>query len=389
MEHGVKFRLRQLFAFLMPLILVTSLAGCSGTKNQNTVNNAATQITSEAETETSDSEEETMQEEGEAEAGQTETSESSDAQEEIDSTEETVTGGFHVDGTKLLDANGNEFVLRGVNHAHTWYREQDGVTLGAVAKTGSNCIRLVFSNGVQWTKDSADSLTRLINLCKQLNLIVIVEVHDGTGDDSIDTLEGIAQYWIEMKDVLIGNEAYVILNIANEWVGSWDSETWRDGYTQVIPEIREVGIENTIMVDAAGWGQYGKSIADYGQEVFDSDPLANTMFSIHMYGTSGKDESTIKENLEGVTDQNLCVCVGEFGYQHSDGDVDEAYLMQYCTEQNIGYLGWSWKGNGGGVEYLDIASSWDGSTLSADWGEVLINGEYGIKATSTICSVFE
>ena len=29
--------------------------------------------------------------------------------------------GFRVDGTKLLDAKGNEFVMRGVNHAHCWY----------------------------------------------------------------------------------------------------------------------------------------------------------------------------------------------------------------------------------------------------------------------------
>lgn len=27
------------------------------------------------------------------------------------------TYGFHVNGNKLLDANGNEFIMRGVNHA--------------------------------------------------------------------------------------------------------------------------------------------------------------------------------------------------------------------------------------------------------------------------------
>ena len=63
--------------------------------------------------------------------------------------------------------------------------------------------------------------------------------------------------------------------------------------------------------------------------------------------------------------------------------------MQYCEENDIGYLGWSWKGNGGGVEYLDIAVEWDGSVLSEDWGEILINGENGITATAKICSVYE
>ncbi|MFR2154367.1 MAG: hypothetical protein ACLS48_06625 [[Eubacterium] siraeum] len=35
--------------------------------------------------------------------------------------------------------------------------------------------------------------------------------------------------------------------------------------------------------------------------------------------------------------------------------------MKYCQGNGIGYIGWSWKGNSGGVEYLDIANSWDGS----------------------------
>lgn len=300
-----------------------------------------------------------------------------------------IEGGFSVSGTKLLDAKGNEFVFRGINHAHSWFAQNDGEALEAISKTGANCVRIVLSNGVQWTKDSPENITRLIEKCKALDMIAIVEVHDGTGDDSAEVLEKITDYWIEVKDVLEGTEAYVILNIANEWTGSWNSELWRDGYVKAIPKLREAGIKNTIMVDAAGWGQYGKSIADYGKEVFDSDPDANTMFSIHMYGSAGKNEKTIKSNLEGVTSQDLCVCVGEFGYKHSDGDVDEAYIMQYCAENGIGYLGWSWKGNGGGVEYLDISERWDGSVLSSDWGEVIVNGENGIKATSEKCSVFD
>lgn len=297
--------------------------------------------------------------------------------------------GFQVSGTKLLDAKGNEFVIRGVNHAHTWYKDYDKTAIPAIAATGANCIRLVLANGIQWSKDDKETLSKVIEQCKQNNLVVVVEVHDGTGSDSIDTLEKIGDYWIEMKDVLIGNEAYVILNIANEWVGSWNGQVWRDGYVSVIPRLRAVGIANTIMVDAAGWGQYGQSIADYGKDVFQADVLSNTMFAIHMYGTAGKDEAAITGNIEGVTDRNLCVCIGEFGYTHSDGDVDEDFLMRYCTENDIGYLAWSWKGNSGGVEYLDIAREWNGSVLSDDWGKKLINGEYGIKKTSIRCSIFD
>ena len=60
----------------------------------------------------------------------------------------TAVNGFHVSGTKLLDANGNEFIMRGINHAHTWYKDQTPTALRAMAAAGCNTVRLVLSNGV-------------------------------------------------------------------------------------------------------------------------------------------------------------------------------------------------------------------------------------------------
>lgn len=298
-------------------------------------------------------------------------------------------GGFKVDGTKLIDANGNEFVIRGINHAHVWFRDQLETALDGIAETGSNTVRIVLADGDKWEKTTAEDLERTIIECNERKMIAVVEVHDGCGMDERSYLDNAVNFWIEMKDVLAKYTDTAILNITNEWIGQWNAEAWRDGYTGALPKLREAGIKNTIMVDSAGWGQYGESIRKYGKEVFDSDPDKNTMFSIHMYGAAGKNSATIAKNLKGATDQGLCVIVGEFGYNHSDGDVDEAYIMQYCNENDLGYLGWSWKGNGGGVEYLDIAKDWSGNELSEDWGEVLVNGENGIKQTAKICSIFK
>lgn len=296
--------------------------------------------------------------------------------------------GFFVDGSVLYDANGNEFVMRGVNHSHTWFKNQTDVALSAIADTGANTVRIVLSDGGNYQKDDVESVKKLIQRCIEHEMIAVLEVHDATGSNSVADLQLAVDYWIDIKDALIGNEEYVILNIANEWVGKWDSEIWRDGYVSAIPQLRDAGIRNTIMVDAGGWGQYAKSIHTYANEVFESDELKNTMFSIHMYGQSGKNENTIKSSIEGVTNQDYCVIVGEFGYKHSDGDVDENYIMSYCEENDIGYLGWSWWGNGGDVTYLDIALTWDGTVLSPEWGENIINGENGIRNTSEECTVF-
>lgn len=296
--------------------------------------------------------------------------------------------GFRVDGQTLLDANGNPFVMRGINHAHTWFADELGTALKAIQGTGSNAVRIVLSDGGQWTKTDAQSVANILAICKNLGMVAVFEVHDATGDNDIDSLLQAAEYFVEIKDVLIGEEDYCIINIANEWGGDWNSTRWCEGYTQAVPMLREAGLAHTIMVDACGWGQYGKCIGDYGREVLESDVLGNTMFSVHMYGTAGGTEQSIDDNLGYALDQDLCLVIGEFGYNHSDGDVQEDYIMARCVELNVGYLAWSWKGNGGGVEYLDLSDDWNGNSLSEDWGEVVINGPNGIRETAVPCTVF-
>lgn len=302
----------------------------------------------------------------------------------------TSPAGFYVDGTKLYDANKNEFIMRGINQAYTWYKSETPTALKAIAAIGSNSVRLVLADGQQWSMDYLMYVQQLIEECKKLKLIAVLEVHDATGSNSVEDLNKAVDYWISIKKTLIGNEKYVIINIANEWYGDWNNmDVWAKAYEQAIPRLREAGLSHTILIDSAGWGQYAKSIHEYGTQIFKSDPIKNTMFAIHMYGTSGRDANTIKSNIDGVRKLNLCVTIGEFGYKHTDGDVDEAYLMSYCNKIGVGYLGWSWMGNSGGVDYLDIAKEWDGSSLSPDWGENLINGKNGIRKTSKVCSVFE
>ena len=145
-------------------------------------------------------------------------------------------GGFYISGNKLYDAKGNEFVMRGINHAHAWYKGQESVVIPAIKeKTGSNTVRIAFSNGKRSDLggyDSIDNIKKIISLCEANKLVAVVEVHDATGSDKISDLNDAVDYWISMKDALIGNEDTVILNIANEWYGTWDGKQWAEGYKQ-------------------------------------------------------------------------------------------------------------------------------------------------------------
>lgn len=295
--------------------------------------------------------------------------------------------GFYVSGTKLYDANGKEFVMRGVNIAHAWYPSYTETSIKAAASLGCNTVRIVLSDGGQYSKTSYSEVSDIIGWCKENKVVCILEVHDATGSDSTSDLNRAVSYWKELKDLLNANRKYVIVNIANEWYGTWDGSAWASGNKSAIKSLRDAGIKNTLIVDCAGWGQYPASVHNYGKEVFNADSEGNTLFSIHMYEYAGGDASTVKSNIDNALNIGVPVIIGEFGCYHTNGDVDEDTIMSYCKSKNVGYLGWSWKGNGSDWSYLDLANSWDGSSLTS-WGNTLFNGTYGIKKTSSICSVY-
>src|SRR5699024_10795754 len=74
-------------------------------------------------------------------------------------------------------------------------------------------------------------------------------------------------------------------------------------------------------------------------------------------------------------------------HRHTDGDVDEATIMSYSEQTGVGWLAWSWKGNGSEWDYLDLSYDWAGANLSA-WGNTIVHGANGLQATSNIASVF-
>ena len=289
--------------------------------------------------------------------------------------------GFHVDGNKLLDVCDNEFVMRGVNMAYTWYKSSAYDQLKAIRNHGANAVRIVLTDGKDYgtSADEASEVKRLIEACRELGMVTILEVHDETGSDKISDLEDAARYFANIADVLKGTEASVIINIANEWHNSSSAENWRNGYLRAIPIIRETGLRHCIMVDAGGYGQNASTIHSYGKDVLAADPENNVIFSIHMYGTAGN-SNRITSNIDGVINQGLALCIGEFGWYHSDGDVDEAKILSYCKEKKVGWLAWSWYGNGSPVQYLDLVKDVSANpTLatqstagrSCEWGKII------------------
>ncbi len=299
--------------------------------------------------------------------------------------------GFTVSNGRLLDANGNDFVMRGVNHAHTWYTDRTTQALKDIKATGANTVRVVLSSGDRWTLNNAADVTNVINQCKANKLICVLEVHDTTGyqeQSGAVSLARAVEYWKSVQSAMAGQEKYVILNIGNEPWGNTGYTGWTQATKDAITSLRAAGFQHTIMVDAPNWGQdWAFTMRDNAASVFAADPQKNTVFSIHMYGVFDT-AAEINDYLNRFVTAKLPIVVGEFGHDHSDGNPDEDTIFATTQSLKLGYLAWSWSGNGGGVEYLDMVTGFNAAQLTS-WGQRAINGANGIKATSRQATVYD
>ncbi|MFJ8648576.1 cellulase family glycosylhydrolase [Streptomyces sp. NPDC093546] len=303
---------------------------------------------------------------------------------------EPAAAGFHVRDGRLLDANGNDFVLRGVNHAHTWYTTRTTQALTDIKALGANSVRVVLSTGDRWTKNDTADVANVVSQCKANRLVCVLEPHDTTGygeQSGAVSLSKAVDYWIEVQNAVKGQEKYVILNLGNEPHGNTGYAAWTADTTNAITRMRAAGFQHTLMADAPNWGQdWSFTMRDNAPAVFAADPQGNTVFSIHMYGVYDT-AAEVQDYLGRFVSRRLPIVVGEFGDAHSDGNPDEDAIMATAQQLDLGYLGWSWSGNGGGVEYLDMATGFDAGRLSP-WGTRFFDGQNGIKQTSREASVY-
>ncbi len=73
------------------------------------------------------------------------------------------------------------------------------------------------------TKQSTGRLDELNQKCISLKMIAIPELHDATVNGNANGMLNCANYWAkpDVKSVLEKYRKYVIVNIANEWMGTW------------------------------------------------------------------------------------------------------------------------------------------------------------------------
>lgn len=324
--------------------------------------------------------------------------------------------GFHTDGVRLLDANGKEFLMRGYNYSYAWQKDWWGAAFSTAKKYNCNALRIQLSDGQKSLGGYCDAnqVSSLIKSCKDNHFIGVFNVQDTGGGNDKNVLLHAADYWVGIKNAVIGQEKYCIVNIGNEWMGSpgrdcngewgdYQENLWSDTYIEAVRRIRSAGIKNTLMIDCNGYGQYADIIWKEGQRILDEDKKyfkdgkPNIIFSIHFYEKACYWDyekgvgSRVAHSIDKALSIGAPVCIGEYAYSRKSEEwkMDWETIQDYSKTMNIGYLGWSFTGNGDAESQgLDMFKS-DGSEMYKNGKCIILHPNDGIQATSVICSVYD
>jgi len=301
--------------------------------------------------------------------------------------------GFSVSNGQLVDNNGTPFIMRGVNYPYTWFQSRNTqADLAAIAATGSNTVRIVLATGGQWARNNGTQVAQLIQWCKDLKMIAVLEVHDSTGWSEQTTAVPISNataYWTssDIRAAINGQENFVIINIANEPFGNTTTANYLPDTIAAIQALRAAGLTHTIMIDGATWGQdWQNTMRTNAMQLWNADTRRNLLFSVHMYEVY-QSLAPIQTYMQGFDDMGLPLVIGEFGPINNGQFVDSDSVIAQAQLRGNGYIGWSWSGNGGGGTGLDMTVNFDPAQLTT-WGNRIVNGTSGIRSTSVLASVF-
>lgn len=267
--------------------------------------------------------------------------------------------------------------LRGINHGHNWYPELRDEALQGIRSWGANSARIVLSDGCsgEWPRNQPGDVASVISKARQLGFkAIVLEVHDTTGygepDSTACSLADAVAYWRGLRGVLAGQENFVIINIGNEPYGNQGVENWTRDTKKAVADLRAAGFQHALMLDAPNWGQDRSfTMRDHAAEVYNSDPLRNLVFSVHMY-EAWSESADIAAYFRAFKAKGLPLVVGEFDDQPQageTGDPDEEAIVKYAKQYGVGYFAWIWSGEDDPGN-MNLVEDWD-PNRPTPWGE--------------------
>lgn len=250
----------------------------------------------------------------------------------------TGTGLFVLNGV-LYDSNGNPFRIRGVNRQCPSCAGNPGMD-----NANANSVREFMADGV----NTSSSVTNIADEISHSEVPILAPAYfpDGTtisGNTSDSELQSMVSWWVSHESSFAPYAKHLIINIANEW-GPANSQDWANQNISAIAQLRAAGYLEPIMVDTGAYGTDLGDLVNYSQQVFNSDPQRNVIFTLHVYYNAVTDlQQNYFGQLANMQQQyGMVFSIQEFGPASEDNGSTPQAIIQAAEAAGLGWAPWAW-----------------------------------------------
>jgi endoglucanase len=281
-------------------------------------------------------------------------------------------GQLRVEGTKLVDKNGNIVVLHGMSFGwHNWWPRFYNAGTVKWLHDDWNCTVLRAAMGVEpdkgYIKDPADSKAKIktvVDAAIKEGIYAIIDWHSHN-----IKLNEAKEFFTEMA-ITYGKYPNVIYELFNEP----DHETWPEvkAYSEeLIKTIRAIDPDNIILIGSPHWDQDVQLPAADPIKGFD-----NLMYTMHFY--AGTHKQWLRDRTNEAIQKGLPIFVSECAGMEATGDgpIDHTEWKKFkdwMDEKKISWLAWSVSDKAETCSVLNPTANSNGNWKNPDikeWGQL-------------------
>lgn len=289
-------------------------------------------------------------------------------------------GALKVDGTNIVDENGEIFQIAGVStHGLAWFPDyvNKDAFLSIRDDWGANTVRLAMytaENGGYCEGGNKENLKTLVkngvNYATELGMYAIVDWHILHDLDPNKYKSDAIAFFDEMSKEF-KDQDNVIYEICNEPNGGTSWSQVKSYALEVIPVIRANDPNAIIIVGTPNWCQYVDDAAN--------DPITeydNIVYAVHFYAETHRDD--IRNRMVTAIDKGLPVIISEFSICDASGNgtnnIEQANVwIDLLDDYNVGFVAWNLSNKN---ESSSLISSGNSKTSGWTYDELSESGKW-------------
>lgn len=253
-------------------------------------------------------------------------------------------GALKVQGTNIVDKNGDIFSLKGIStHGVQWFPQyiNEQAFKYMYENWGINTVRFAMYSdpNAGYTQASRETVKRGIEYATNVGLYVIVDWHI-LSDNNPNMYKSEAISFFKEIATQYKDSENIIYEICNEPNGNVQWERDIKPYAiDVIKEIRAIDNDAIIICGTPTWSQDVDKVANSPIQGYD-----NVMYALHYYAATHKQD--LRDRVQTALDKGLPIFVSEFGICDASGNgainYEEANLwIDFLNKNNISWICWN------------------------------------------------